>query len=128
MTTTLTPAQMAKQADLSVDTLRYYEKAGLMPRVHRLPNGHRRYSASDIEWLDLVKCLRVTGMPIRHIQRYAELNAAGEETARDRFDLLREHKEAVLQQIAELRRNLEHLDWKLEYYHDAFGFEEGSTT
>ncbi len=123
MTTTLTPAQMAAQADLSVDTLRYYEKAGLMPRVQRLPNGHRRYSESDVGWLELVKCLRDTGMPIRHIQRYAEMKWTGDETARQRYDLLWKHRAAVLDQIAELERNLEHLDGKLRYYQDTHGFD-----
>ncbi len=127
MTTTLTPAQMAEQVDLSLDTLRYYEKAGLMPRVHRLPNGHRRYNEDDIGWLELVKCLRHTGMPIRHIQRYAELNAAGDSTSRERYDLLRQHREEVLNQLAELEKNLEHLNGKLAYYTREFGFDEGTS-
>lgn len=123
MTVSLTPAQTAEQVDLSIDTLRYYEKVGLMPPVSRLPNGHRRYGKADIEWLELVKCLRDTGMPIRHIQRYAELSLAGDETVPERVELLQQHRGEVVTQLAELHRNLEHLDGKLRYYAENFGVE-----
>jgi len=126
MALALTPAEMAERAELSVDTLRYYEKAGLMPPVQRLPNGHRRYSESDVGWLELVKCLRCTGMPIRHIQRYAELNADGDSTARERYELLHQHRCEVLDQITELQRNLEHLNGKLSWYHQEYEFGEGA--
>ena len=121
MTVTLTPAQMAACVDLSIDTLRYYEKAGLMPPVKRLPNGHRRYSQSDIDWLELVKCLRGTGMPIRNIQRYADLAVAGDHTAAERVELLAQHRREVLAQLAELERNLTHINGKLAYYQDELG-------
>lgn len=121
MATTLTPSQMAAHVDLSLDTLCYSERAGLMPRVQRLPNGHRRYGESDIEWLELVKCLWETGMPIRDIQRHPELTFTGDETIPERVVLLHEHRTNIVAQIAELQHNLEHLDWKLAYCADSFG-------
>ena len=121
MTATFTPAQMADHVELSVDTLRYYEKAGLMPPVKRLPNGHRRYSQSDIDWLELVKCLRGTGMPIRRIQRYADLATSGDHTATERVELLAEHRRDVVKQLAELQDNLAHINEKLAYYANTLG-------
>ena len=121
MTVALTPAQMAEEVDLSIDTLRYYEKAGLMPPVQRLPNGHRRYTQSDIDWLELVKCLRGTGMPIRNIQRYAYLAECGDHTAEERVELLAQHRREVLAQLDELQRNLTHINEKLAYYSNALG-------
>jgi len=72
MATTLTPSQMAAHVDLSLNTLRYRGRPGFMPRVQRLPTWHRRYSESDPEWLDLAKCRRETGIPIRHVQCCAD--------------------------------------------------------
>lgn len=128
MATTLTPSQMAAHVDLSLGTHRYYERAGFMPRVQRLPNGHRRCGESDIEWLELVRCLRETGMRIRHIQRYADLTFTGDETIPERVVLLDEHRTNVVAQTAELQHNLEHLAWKLAYYADTFGFTAGEAT
>lgn len=121
MTATLTPSEMAEHVDLSIDTLRYYEKAGLMPAVNRLPNGHRRYTKSDVQWLGLVKCLRDTGMPIRHIQQYAQLTFSGDETVPERVELLTEHRANVIAQLEELQRNLDHVNEKLAYYATEFG-------
>jgi DNA-binding transcriptional MerR regulator len=99
-----------------------------MPRVQWFPNGHRRYGESDIEWLELVKCLRETGMPIWHIQRYAQLTFTGDETIPGRVVLLHEHRTNVVAQTAELQHNLENLDWKLTYYADTFGVTAGEAT
>ena len=128
MATTLTLSQMAAHVDLSLDTLRYYERAGFVPRVQRLPNGHRCYGEPDIERLELVKCLRETGMPIRRIQRYAELTFTGDETVPERVVLLHEHRTHVVAQTAELQHNLERLDWKLADYADTFGVTAGEAT
>ncbi|MDF1598105.1 MAG: MerR family transcriptional regulator [Acidimicrobiia bacterium] len=128
MATTLTPSQMATHVDLSLDTLRYYKRAGFMPRVQRLPNGHRRYGESDIEWLELVKCLREKGIPVRHIQRCAELSFTGDEAIPERVLLLHEHRTNVVARTAELQSNLEHLDWKLAYHADTFGVTAGEAT
>lgn len=128
MATTLTPSEVAAHVDLSLDTLRYCERPDFMPRVQRLPNGHRRYGESDIEWLELVKCLRETGMPIRQIQRYADLTFTGDETIPERVVVLHEHRTNVVAQTAELQHNLEHLAWTLAYYADTFGVTAGEAT
>ena len=116
---------MAERVDLSLVTLCCFVWVGLMPRVHRLPNGHRCYSESDVEWLKLVNCLRETGMPIRQIQRYAELFFTGDATFPKRVALLHRDRTSVVVQIAESQHNLEHLDGKLTCYADIFGVTTG---
>ena len=116
MTTTMTPREMSARTGISLDTLRYYERVGLMPEVERLPNGHRRYGQNDVGWIEIVQCLRHTGMPIRDIQDYTRMALEGDHTIDERLGLLQEHRVSVLQQIAELQANLEHLDGKIAYY------------
>jgi DNA-binding transcriptional MerR regulator len=65
--------RVATEVGLSIDTIRYYERAGLMPLIPRAPNGHRRYAEEDLGWITLLKCLRSTGMPISEMRRYADL-------------------------------------------------------
>lgn len=65
--------QVAHRTGLSIHALRYYERLGLMASISRLPNGHRRYSEADLEWIDFLKCLRATAMPIVEMQRFAEI-------------------------------------------------------
>ena len=75
----LTIAEAAERSGLTPDTLRYYERDGLMlRRVDRSATGHRRYTESDLRWIDLLNCLRGTGMPIREVRQYAELVRAGD--------------------------------------------------
>lgn len=124
MATTLTPSQLAAHVDLSPDMLRYYERAGFMPRVQRLPNGYRRYGESDIKWLELVKRLRETFMPIRHVPRYAVLTVTGDETIPERVVLLHEDRTNVVARTEELQR----LDWKLASYAGTSGVTAGEAT
>ena len=121
MPTSLTPREMSTETGISLDTLRYYERAGLMPGVERLPNGHRRYGQSDIEWIRIVQCLRTTGMPIRDIRRYTTLALDGDHTIEERLSLLRVHREEVIRQMDELKDNLDHLDGKIAWYESLEG-------
>jgi DNA-binding transcriptional MerR regulator len=114
----LTIADAARASGLSVHTLRYYERAGLIDGVDRAASGHRRYSAADMEWVDALRCLRATGMPIARIRRYAELVRAGEGTERERLALLEEHRDAVRAQLAEVREHLAFVDSKIAVYEE----------
>src|SRR5689334_15886809 len=73
--------QVAEQTGLSVDTLRYYERIGLIEPVRRAENGHRRYGQHDIAWLQLLIRLRETGMPLAQMSRFAQLRRQGAATA-----------------------------------------------
>ncbi|MFJ4789631.1 MerR family transcriptional regulator [Streptomyces sp. NPDC088794] len=106
---------------LTAHTLRWYERIGLMPHVDRSHTGQRRYSNRDLDWLDLVGKLRLTGMPVADMVRYAELVREGDHTFGDRFELLEATRRDVVARIAELQDTLAVLDRKISFYADADG-------
>jgi DNA-binding transcriptional MerR regulator len=115
----LSISDAAELTGLSAHTLRYYERAGLMlDAVERAPSSHRRYTEDDIRWVTLLTKLRATGMPIRRIREYAELVRAGEGNEPERLALLEAHREAVLEQLDGMRRNLEAIEYKIELYRE----------
>jgi DNA-binding transcriptional MerR regulator len=115
----LSISDAAELTGLSAHTLRYYERAGLMlDMVERAPSSHRRYTEADIRWVTLLTKLRATGMPIRRVRRYAELVRAGEGNEAERLALLQAHRDAVLEQLDAMRRNLEAIEHKIEIYRD----------
>ncbi|MEV4439131.1 MerR family transcriptional regulator [Streptomyces sp. NPDC049577] len=114
-----TISEVAAYAGLSAHTLRWYERIGLMPHVDRSHTGQRRYTDRDLDWLDLVGRLRLTGMPVADMVRYAELVREGEHTFAERERLLSAHRDDVRRRVAELRSTLEVLDYKIEIYADA---------
>jgi DNA-binding transcriptional MerR regulator len=110
------PAQTVEMSGFSLDTLRYYERIGLIEPVQRAAGGHRRYSDDDIGWLDMLRCLRGTGMPIAQMQTFAELVRDGDGTLAERLALLEEHDanvEAEMARLIELRRKVRD---KIAYY------------
>ena len=119
MATTI--ADAARASGVTAHTLRYYERAGLLPSVERNGSGHRRFTDEDIAWVVMVTRLRATGMPIRAIRRYAELVRAGDGNERERLALLEAHREHVLEQLADIQRNLELVDFKIGLYREKLG-------
>jgi DNA-binding transcriptional MerR regulator len=111
-----TPAQVAEKTGFSLDTLRYYEKIGVVEPVGRTAAGQRRYSEEQLDWLGTVGCLRDTGMPVAEMVRFAELVRAGDHTIPDRIALLQEHDQRVREQIATLRDRQRYIHSKIEYY------------
>ncbi|MFF1353170.1 MerR family transcriptional regulator [Streptomyces sp. NPDC058297] len=101
---------------LTAHTLRWYERIGLMPHIDRSHTGQRRYSNRDLDWLTFVGKLRLTGMPVAHMVRYAELVRVGEDTFEERRDLLESTRRDVLSRIAELQDTLAVLDIKIDFY------------
>jgi DNA-binding transcriptional MerR regulator len=118
MATTLTIADAAKVSGLSAHALRYYERAGLLDPIDRDASGHRRYREEDLERIRFLMKLRSTGMPIREVRRYAELMRQGEDTDAERLALLEAHREAVLMRLEETARNLDLIDWKINFYRE----------
>jgi len=114
----MTIAEVARETDLSIHTLRYYERAGLLIPVERNGLGHRRYSAKDIEWIGVCTKLRATGMPISQIRRYAELVREGPGNEAERLALLEAHGEVVRGRLIEIRRNLELINHKIGVYRE----------
>lgn len=116
VTKPLAVSEVAERIGLSTHTLRWYERIGLLDEVGRDPSGHRRYTASDIEWLLLLIRLRATGMPVRDMQRYAELVRAGDSTSVERRELLEAHRQRVAAHIAALQTDLAVIDHKVAVY------------
>ena len=119
MATGLTIQQVAEATGLSVYTLRYYERCGLIAAIGRASTGHRRYAANDIRWIEFLTKLRLTGMPIRQMQQYAVLVRQHPDTAfGERRQLLETHRQTVLAQIQQRQENLAVIDWKIQHYSD----------
>lgn len=114
--TLLTPAEMAERTGASIDTLRYYEKEGLLRDVARAPNGHRRYSEDNVMLVQVLRCLRETGMSIEQLRHYCELAVEGPHTQPERTAMLRDHRVLVQAQIDECNLALRLIDQKLTYY------------
>ena len=115
----LTPAEMAARTGTTIDTLRYYEKERLITAVARAASGHRRYSEDDAGWIEVLRCLRLTGMSIQQMKHFAELGQQGQRTEPERYRMLLEHRQLVLAQIAELHDALGVLDKKTAIYQAA---------
>ena len=113
--TTWTIGEAAEKCGLSQYTLRWYERIGLLGHIDRGSDGRRRFSDSDLDWLSLLTKLRATGMPVRDMQRYAELVRSGAGHA-ERLELLKGHREQVRRAIASQRECLKLLDAKVSSY------------
>jgi DNA-binding transcriptional MerR regulator len=118
MAATLTISDAATATGVSAHTLRYYERAGLLDPVDRAGSGHRRYAEEDLARIQFLTKLRSTGMPIRQIREYAELMRRGDDTHAARLALLECHRETVRAHLAETERNLELIDYKIDYYRE----------
>lgn len=111
-----TISEVAALTGLSAHTLRWYERIGLMPRVDRSHTGQRRFTPRDLDWLAFVGKLRLTGMPVADMVRYAELVRAGDHTREERRELLEATRRDVLARVTELQDTLAVLDVKIAHY------------
>ncbi|QBD75860.1 MerR family transcriptional regulator [Ktedonosporobacter rubrisoli] len=118
METTLTIQQVSTETGLSIDTLRYYERIGLIERVNRADNGHRRYTQNDIEWIRLLIRLRKTGMSIARMIHFSELRRQGPSTVTQRRMLLEEHQHCLEEQMKELEQHMAALHKKIAHYQE----------
>ena len=107
---------VSKKTGLSAHTLRYYEKEGLLSHVGRTSGGFRQYSDEDLESLGLICCLKNTGMSLQEISRFIALTHEGEQTLRERVELLREHRENVIARMNEMQRYLDKVTWKMNFF------------
>ncbi|MFF3391131.1 MerR family transcriptional regulator [Streptomyces sp. NPDC002669] len=114
-----TISEVAAFTGLTAHTLRWYERIGLMPHVDRSHTGQRRFTNRDLDWLTFVGKLRLTGMPVADMVRYAELLREGEHTFEQRQELLEATRRDVRTRIAELQDTLAVLDYKIDFYASA---------
>lgn len=114
----MTIGEISERTGLPESTLRYYEKKGLL-RVARDGGGRRDYGEGDIEWIQFLRRLKETGMPLKEIRRYAELRYAGDATLPQRLEMLRAHRAYVLDQRRRWDGYLNNLDEKITLYEQA---------
>lgn len=109
-------SEIAELTSLTTYTLRYYEKEGLLWDVHRSENGQRYYTEKDVEMIQVIDCLKKTGMSIEDIKKYIDIFRHDITNASERVALFEKQKEIILRKMEELRNNLEMAEYKIWYY------------
>jgi DNA-binding transcriptional MerR regulator len=112
----LTIQEVSRVTGLSAHTLRYYERIGLIHPIDREENTRRCYTADDIGWIDFLLKLRATGMSIKDMQRYAELQRRGDTTLPERVEMLKSLRDKVESHIEEMNEHLKLIYYKIDYY------------
>ena len=112
-------AEVSEQYGLSVDTLRYYERVGLIPPVNRNRSGIRDYNELDLRRVDFIKCMRGAGLPVEVLIEYVGLVQQGDKTIEARKEILLEQRDLVKAKMEEMQKTLNLLDHKIEVYEKA---------
>ena len=112
----MTIAEVSRQYGLSADTLRYYERIGLIPPVPRTKSGIRDYDEESCNWIELMKCMRAAGVQIEALIEYVALFQRGDETVEARKALLIEQREQLTARMEEMQQSLDRLNHKIERY------------
>ena len=108
--------EVAEKMDVSEHTLRFWSKIGFFPFVTRAANNIRQFSDNDLEWVKIVKCLRSVGTDNKSIKRYIDLCIIGDSTIKERYEIILETKKKAQEQMNELKKQLEILDYKENFY------------
>lgn len=111
--------EVSKKLNLSISTIRYYDKEGLLPFIERKASGVRIFSEADLSMLELIECLKKTGMPIKDIKQFSIWCTQGDLSLKERYNMFIERRKIVEQQIAELQQSLQIIDYKCQYYKTA---------
>ena len=115
----MTISEVSKKYGLSQDTLRYYEKVGAIPPVHRTKSGVRDYTEEDCGWVDLVKCMRGSGLSVEVMAEYVRLQLQGDETIPQRRQLLVDQRDQLTAQLQLIQDTMKRLDYKISRYDEA---------
>lgn len=111
--------QVAEKTGLSSYTLRYYDHEGLMPFVQRNAAGRREFSEHDLDMVDLITCLKETGMALKDIRHVVEISLEGDKSLAERLQLFRQQRDQVDRQIAQLQAYRRKVDYKVRYFEAA---------
>jgi len=114
----MTIAETSREFDITADTLRYYERIGLIPPVHRSQSGMRDYDEDDCRWVEFVKCMRNAGLSIEVLVEYVTLFRQGSSTVQARKKLLTEQRQQLADRIEEMKAVMARLDRKIDGYED----------
>ena len=120
----MTISEVSKRCNISPDTLRYYEKAGLLSDVNRTPGGIRDYTQQDCMQIEFVKCMRKAGLSIEILRKYFELFKRGKRTLKARRDLLVNEHKVLQERLVELQETLKRLDYKISVYNKAIASKD----
>lgn len=112
----MTIAEVSKKYDMTADTLRYYERIGLIPPVPRTKSGLRDYDAESCGWIELMKCMRAAGVQIEALIEYVALFRSGDETLDARKTLLTEQRDQLVERMADMQKSLDKLNAKINHY------------
>ena len=112
----MTITEVSRKYGLSVDTLRYYERVGLIPKVNRNKSGVRDYTQEDCNWVEFIKCMRAAGLPIEVLIDYVSMFQQGDSTIDTRKELLIDQRKALAEKIEEMKKTLARLDYKIDLY------------
>lgn len=112
----MTIAEVSKTYGLTPDTLRYYERIGLIPAVHRTAGGIRDYTQEDCNWVAFAKCMRGAGLQVEALVEYVMLCQKGDETIPARKRILLEQRQQLLTRMEEMQQTLDRLNGKIEHY------------
>lgn len=115
----MTIKEVCEKFDLSPDTLRYYERAGVIPEVRRTKGGIRDYSEADIKWVENAVCMRNAGVPIELLIEYVRLFQMGDETIEARRDLLLEVRNGIQEKLDQYQKTMDRLNYKISRYEEA---------
>ena len=122
---TYTIGEISKKMNISISTLRYYDKQGLLPMVERTSGNIRVFSDLDLNWINMIECLKNTGMQLKEIKTFFEWCLEGDSTIDKRYHMFLERKADTERQIAVLQKSLQLIEYKCEYYRRA---KEAGTT
>jgi DNA-binding transcriptional MerR regulator len=115
----MTIAEVSEKYDISQDTLRYYERIGLIPRVNRNKSGIRDYTEDDCRWVEFIKCMRSAGLPIEVLIEYVGLFQQGDETIEARKEIFIEQRKQLIARMEDMKKTLERLEYKIAIYEQA---------
>ncbi len=108
--------EVAEKMDISEHTLRFWAKSGFFPFLTRNDNNVRMFSENDLNWVRIVKCLRSVGTQTKDVKRYIDLCIIGDSTIKERYQIILDTKAKALEQMDELKKQLELLDYKENFY------------
>lgn len=114
----MTITEVSKKFELTPDTLRYYERIGLIPRVNRKPNGVRNYTEQDCRWIEFIKCMRGAGLQIDALIEFVMLFQQGDETAPARKAILIDQRDQLVLRMNDQQKTLDKLNQKIERYEE----------
>lgn len=115
----MTIKEVCEKFDITPDTLRYYERVGVIPEVNRTPGGIRDYNEEDIAWVENAVCMRSAGVPVEMLIEYVKLYQQGDETLEARKNLLMETKNEVQKQLDKYQATMDKLNFKISRYEEA---------